>query len=242
MIAGFCNENVDIMFKTFAGQFFLTVLLIKGGKLWNGGKGLWGCCEDARSHDGQACSFQVITIKQTKKQANKKQTNKTEKQNKNKQTNKQNEQTNKQNEGANKQTKRRSKQINNQINPTPSHKFLISFFRLTFVSKLHHIYWRASHGEKEGKEKKMTETQRAMLEANSPLFRNIFIGPRSPLSDLTQTMWVSETPCWNLTDVTLADKDTNSMLTNYANRTIQDNFWNLNVMSPSGGQICNLFK
>ena len=35
-------------------------MLITGGKFWNGGEGLRGGCEDARSYDGQACIFQVI--------------------------------------------------------------------------------------------------------------------------------------------------------------------------------------
>ena len=78
------------------------------------------------------------------------------------------------------------------------------------------------------------------------------------------------TPCVDLTDVTLADEDTNSILTDNANRTIQSNvamqvtqsggqlwkqckwrqlitkFWgpNLQLMQvvPPGGQICNQCK
>ena len=40
---------------------------------------------------------------------------------------------------------------------------------------------------------------------------------------LSQTDWVSPTPCAALTDVTMADEDTNSILTDNANRTIQGN-------------------
>ena len=35
--------------------------------------------------------------------------------------------------------------------------------------------------------------------------------------------WVSEPPCWDLTDATLADEDTNSILTDNANGAIQGN-------------------
>ena len=50
---------------------------------------------------------------------------------------------------------------------------------------------------------------------------------------------LSETPCANLTDVTLADEDTNSILADNANRAIQGN-----VAMPiiTGGQICNQCK
>ena len=46
--------------------------------------------------------------------------------------------------------------------------------------------------------------------------------------------------CANLTDVTLADEDTNSILTDNANRAIQDNVA-MNVTLP-GGQIWNQCK
>ena len=46
--------------------------------------------------------------------------------------------------------------------------------------------------------------------------------------------WLSEPRFWNLTDVTLADEDTNSILTDNANRAIQGN-----VTQP-GGQMCNI--
>ena len=42
---------------------------------------------------------------------------------------------------------------------------------------------------------------------------------------------------WNLTDVTLADEDTKSILTDNANRAIQGNV--AMQVAPSGGQICN---
>ena len=42
-------------------------------------------------------------------------------------------------------------------------------------------------------------------------------------SDLWVRMFVRPRPLWNLTDVTLADEDTNSILTDNANRAIQGN-------------------
>ena len=48
---------------------------------------------------------------------------------------------------------------------------------------------------------------------------------------------LTERPCWNLTDVTLADEDTNSILTDNANRAFQGNV--AMQVAPSGGQICN---
>ena len=42
-------------------------------------------------------------------------------------------------------------------------------------------------------------------------------------SDLWVRLSVRETPLWNLTDVTLADEDTNSILTDNANGAIQGN-------------------
>ena len=44
-----------------------------------------------------------------------------------------------------------------------------------------------------------------------------FIGPRCPWSDLWVLVSLTETPCADLTDVTLADEDTNSKLTDNAN-------------------------
>ena len=53
----------------------------------------------------------------------------------------------------------------------------------------------------------------------------IFIGPRSPgpiyVSGLSNKL--SPTPSVNLTDVTLADKETNMILTDKVNRVIQGN-------------------
>ena len=54
-------------------------------------------------------------------------------------------------------------------------------------------------------------------------------------SDLWVWMSVTHTPLWNLTDVTLADEETNSILTDNANRAIQGNVA-MQVMQ-SGGQI-----
>ena len=69
-----------------------------------------------------------------------------------------------------------------------------------------------------------------------------FIGPRSPDSIYVSGLsnWVSPTPFWNLTDVTLADKETNLILTDKVNRVIQGNVA-MQVTQP-GGQVCNLCK
>ena len=68
----------------------------------------------------------------------------------------------------------------------------------------------------------------------------IFIGPRCPWSDLCVRMSgclsVSPPPLWNLTELTLADEDTNSILTDNDNRAIQGN-----VTQPSGW-ISNICK
>ena len=46
---------------------------------------------------------------------------------------------------------------------------------------------------------------------------------------------VTETPCVDLTDVTLADEDTNSILTDNVNRAIQGNV--AMQITQSGGQL-----
>ena len=48
---------------------------------------------------------------------------------------------------------------------------------------------------------------------------------------------LSETPCVDLTDMTLADEDTNSIQTDDANKAIQGNV--AMQVAPPGGQICN---
>ena len=54
--------------------------------------------------------------------------------------------------------------------------------------------------------------------------RMVFIGPRCPWSDLWIRLSLTNSHTfWNLTDVTLADEDTNSILTDNANRSIQGN-------------------
>ena len=79
----------------------------------------------------------------------------------------------------------------------------------------------------------------ALMSARSCLF----IGPRCPWGPiygsgcLSLTHSLTELPCADLTDVTLADEDTNSILTDNANRAIQGNV--AMQVAPSGGQICN---
>ena len=81
---------------------------------------------------------------------------------------------------------------------------------------------------------------RHICEGGSTVFRVIFIGPRSPWSDLCHGSGchsIRPLPFWNLTDVTLADEDTNSILTDNANRAIQGNVA-MHVTLP-GGQLWN---
>ena len=60
---------------------------------------------------------------------------------------------------------------------------------------------------------------------------------------LVRSLWpdvrlsLSPTPCVDLTDVTLADEDTNSILTDNANGAIQGNV--AMQVAPPGGQNCN---
>ena len=65
----------------------------------------------------------------------------------------------------------------------------------------------------------------------------IFIGPRCPWSDLWVLVSQTEPPCVDLTDATLADEDTKSILTENANRAIQGNL--AMQVASSGGKICN---
>ena len=62
----------------------------------------------------------------------------------------------------------------------------------------------------------------------------IFIGPRSPGPIyVSGCLKLSRTPSVNLTDVTLADKETNLILTDKVNRVIQDNV-TMQVTQPDG--------
>ena len=61
---------------------------------------------------------------------------------------------------------------------------------------------------------------------------------RSMCLDVTHSL--SEQRCVNLTDLTLADKDTNSILTDNTNISIQANVA-MQVTQPSG-QVCNFCK
>ena len=59
-------------------------------------------------------------------------------------------------------------------------------------------------------------------------------------SDLWVWMSVSKTPLWNLTELTLADDDTNPIPTDNANRAIKGNVAT-QVMQP-GGQLCKQWR
>ena len=62
-------------------------------------------------------------------------------------------------------------------------------------------------------------------------------------SDLWVRMSVRPTPLWNLTDVTLVDEDTNSILTDNANRAIQANALQCgNAVNQYAGQLCEQCK
>ena len=69
------------------------------------------------------------------------------------------------------------------------------------------------------------------------MYSLIFIRPRYPFSDLWVQVSLTERRSADLTDVTLADEDTNSILTDNANRAIQGNVA-MQVMLP-GGQLWN---
>ena len=56
-------------------------------------------------------------------------------------------------------------------------------------------------------------------------------------SDLWIRLSETETPCVDLTDVTLADEDINPIPTDNSNRTTIDNV--AKQVAPSGGQTCN---
>ena len=56
-------------------------------------------------------------------------------------------------------------------------------------------------------------------------------------SDLWVRMSLTPRPLWNLTELTLADNDTNPILTDNANRAIQGN-----VATQPGGQLCKQCK
>ena len=65
----------------------------------------------------------------------------------------------------------------------------------------------------------------------------VFIGPRCPWSDLWIRVSITKRPFADLTDVTLADEDTNPILTDNANRTFQGNL--ATRVTQPGGQIWN---
>ena len=73
----------------------------------------------------------------------------------------------------------------------------------------------------------------------APLALNFY---RTQVSWSDLCVWFSLTKrrCVNLTDVTLADEDTDSILTDNTNRAIQGNVA-MQVTQP-GGQVCNLCK
>ena len=66
-------------------------------------------------------------------------------------------------------------------------------------------------------------------------YDGIFIGPRSPWGPIYGSGCLSQTerPCADKTDVTLADEDTNSILTDNANRAFQGNVA-MQVTQPGG--------
>ena len=71
---------------------------------------------------------------------------------------------------------------------------------------------------------------------------NIFIGPRCLWGPIygSGSLKLSLRPFADLTDVTLADEDTNSILTDNAKWAIQGNV--AMQVVPSDGQICNQCK
>ena len=71
------------------------------------------------------------------------------------------------------------------------------------------------------------------------IVHNLFIGPRCPWGPIYRSgsLSLTEPLCADLTDVTLADEDTNSILTDIANRAFQGNVA-MQVTQP-GGQLWN---
>ena len=69
------------------------------------------------------------------------------------------------------------------------------------------------------------------------LQKGIVIGPRCPWSDLWIRVSITKRPFADLTDVTLADEDTNPILTDKANGAFQGNL--ATRVTQPGGQILN---
>ena len=72
------------------------------------------------------------------------------------------------------------------------------------------------------------------LFVDHPSFQSFFLCTWGPIYG-SCSLLLRETPCWDFTDVTLPDEDTNSLLTENANRAIQGNVA-MHVTEP-GGQI-----
>ena len=98
----------------------------------------------------------------------------------------------------------------------PTHNFILSYIPsncATILSRWYHIY---------------LSLPQFLSDPGKPGVRSL--GP-----DVRPS--VTETPCADLTDVTLADEDTNSIPTDNANMAIQGNV-TMQVTQP-GGQSCN---
>ena len=70
---------------------------------------------------------------------------------------------------------------------------------------------------------KILQSERADLIDMSPDFYRTQVSRPVRSMGRVVSKWVSERRCWNFTDVTPADEDTNSILTDKVNRTIQGN-------------------
>ena len=108
-----------------------------------------------------------------------------------------------------------------QLIPPPTATKLITF---------HHLRRLVCFGNCESRPSEKSQTsqpgERNRLDQklkNFVLIQGVFIGPRCPWSDLCVRMSVSPRGFVDLTDVTLADEDTNSILTDNAIRAIPGN-------------------
>ena len=70
------------------------------------------------------------------------------------------------------------------------------------------------------------------------IVHNLFIGPRCPWGPIYRSgsLSLTEPLCADLTDVTLADEDTNSILTDNASGALWWTILQLMQVAPSGGQ------
>ena len=101
-------------------------------------------------------------------------------------------------------------------------------------------FWQLEAPNRGASRKKLGDC-RELSRSTIPNKSRIFIRPRyTQVRSMGPSLSNSVYLCANLTDVTLADEDTNSILTNNANRAIKGNVA-MQVTQP-GGQLCKECK